>query len=87
MWAQQGESRISGTWCFHLGGGSVVVGLEGDRLRVEVVVSLFEVKGNVLWQKREVGEDVERVVQGISRDKMAFAQMDEGEEVCGEVRD
>ena len=54
---------------------------------MEVVVSLFEMKGNVLWQGREVGEDVVRVIQRIGRDEMAFAQMDEGGEVCGEVRD
>ena len=54
---------------------------------MEVVVSLFDVKGNVLWQGREVGEDIVRVIQGIGRDEMAFAQMDEGEKVCGEVRD
>ena len=54
---------------------------------VVVIVSVFEVKGNVLWQKGEVGEDVVRIVQRVSRDEMAFAQMGEGEKVCGKVGD
>ena len=34
-----------------------------------------------------MGEDVVRDIRGVCRDKVAFAQKDEGVEVCGEVGD
>ena len=87
MVMQQGGNRKGGTWCLQPRDESVGVEWVSGMMRNSKFVRLDEVKGDVVWKRREVRDDVGGGVRGVGGDEVPFANEREGDDVGEEIDD